>query len=187
MAINKISSEDAILEIIDVDYHWPKVIDEKQKEYNSLKHKIISLKAQYRNNAEAMKNLKYFEDQAIRIEEWAEEEGIEIVKNIDQEKKPVKQVNEDGKLFFITGRYIFVPPTDNQKLILKKQDGKKGKTKSNNKGGRPADPKIAERNAKLRHDYYNLTTKEHLNTKEAIKRLSIKYSLATSTIEKYLK
>ena len=55
------------------------------------------------------------------------------------------------------------------------------------KGRRPPDPQIAERNAKIRKEYYKFTSEEGFSRKKAVEILSKKYPLAKSTIEKYLK
>ena len=56
------------------------------------------------------------------------------------------------------------------------------------KGGRPTDPKIAEKKRQLGLDYYSLTEKKGFNKKKAIKELEKKYpNWKKSTIEKYIK
>jgi len=67
-------------------------------------------------------------------------------------------------------------------------DIQKAKSKhKSNKGGRPPNPQIAERNAKIRKEYYKFTSEEGFSRKKAVEILSKKYPLAKSTIEKYLK
>ena len=67
-------------------------------------------------------------------------------------------------------------------------DIQKAKTKQkSNKGGRPPDPKISQRNAKIRKEYYKFTNEKGFSRKKAVEILSNKYELAPSTIEKYLK
>jgi len=62
----------------------------------------------------------------------------------------------------------------------------KSKHKSN-KGGRPPNPKIAERNEKISREYYKLTNEKGFKKDKALKILSDKYDLAKSSIETYLK
>ena len=65
-------------------------------------------------------------------------------------------------------------------------DIQKAKSK-HSKGGRPPDPKISQRNAKIRKEYYKFTNEKGFSRKKAVEILSNKYELAPSTIEKYLK
>ena len=67
-------------------------------------------------------------------------------------------------------------------------DIQKAKSKhKSNKGGRPPDPQISERNAKIRKENYKFTSEEGFSRKKAVEILSKKYPLAKSTIKKYLK
>ena len=55
------------------------------------------------------------------------------------------------------------------------------------KGGRPPDPKIAERNEKIRKEYYKFTNEKGFSRKKAVEILSKEYGLTKATIETYLK
>jgi hypothetical protein len=73
------------------------------------------------------------------------------------------------------------------KVVKVKRAQKNKPISKSAKGGRPPDPKIAERNKQLNKDYYNLTEKEGCSRKKALNTLHIEYGLAKTTIEKYIK
>ncbi|MFC1786305.1 hypothetical protein ACFLZA_02965 [Candidatus Neomarinimicrobiota bacterium] len=122
MAINTILSEDMIQRIKDTDYNFLEIINQKQKEYNSLKHKIIDLSRHSKGGDEDLKIIQAFEEQVKMIEKWASEESIEIIQNKSYKNTPKEYVIENKEIYFITDRYIFIPPTAIQKVKLKKQD-----------------------------------------------------------------
>ena len=65
-------------------------------------------------------------------------------------------------------------------------DIQKAKSK-HSKGGRPPDPKISQRNAKIRKEYYKFTNEKGFSRKKAVEILSKEYGLTKATIETYLK
>lgn len=103
---------------------------------------------------------------------------------IQSEDKPCTKESKDTRDGTKKSENKSLPKSD---LVLKNKDEKKDKTKPNNKGGRPADPKIAERNIQINREYYHLKNNDGYNKAKALKLLSEKYNLAVSTVEKYLK
>ena len=67
-------------------------------------------------------------------------------------------------------------------------DIQKAKSKHKpSKGGRPPNPKISQRNAKIRKEYYKFTNEKGFSRKKAVEILSKEYGLTKATIETYLK
>ena len=71
-------------------------------------------------------------------------------------------------------------------ILSAAKDIQKAKSK-HSKGGRPPNPKIAERNAKIRKEYYKFTNEKGFSRKKAVEILSKEYGLTKATIETYLK
>lgn len=146
----------------------------------------IRLSKKHNISTQTENNIQY---KIIKINEWFVNYNIDP----DEIESLLEEVNEKGysdKLVTLFEEGIEDNIKDefiNEDKDLIKNDSIQTGELEKSKGGRPAVPKIAERNKKINHDYYILTKKNHLNKQESIKRLSEKYSLALSTIEKYLK
>lgn len=160
--------------------HWSKYIQERQEKYNKLKYYVWVMKDFRLGAAKAdLELVQEHENKLVQIEQWAKSEGITIKEHLDRERDCYPYRTKGVEYDVISERWEFIPPSVDVKINKP--------TKKESKGGRPVNPKIAERNKKISRDYYRLKSQGYLTTKKIIKQLADKYQLATSTIEKYLK